>query len=53
MLPFCQVVFILDISLETDLGLRPHVITFNCLVEKTRSTLNPGDKICDPWLEGL
>lgn len=40
----CQLVFILAISLETDLGLKPRVIKFNYLVEKTRSTLNPEDK---------
>lgn len=28
------------ISLEADLGLRRHVITFNYLVEKTRSSVN-------------
>lgn len=45
MFPYCQVVFIPAISLETDLGLRPRVIKFNYLLEKTRSTLNPGGRL--------
>lgn len=45
MLSYCQVVFILGLSLETSLCLRPHVIKFNYLVKKTRSTRNPDNKI--------
>lgn len=45
MLFYCQVVFTLALSLETSLCLRPHVIKFNYLVKKTRSTQNPDNKI--------